>query len=855
MRRGIALVLPVVVAVVQSLLWDAIQPFAWFLFYPVIFVSTWLDGMLGGIAATGISAVLVWWAFLPPEHTFAKEEARYFLALAVFLLIGVLISLLDARLRRGNMLTRLALDEVRETAAKLRTMRDQIYGLFALASDAILIADLEGRLTDANESASRMLGYSRAELITLSLFDLIDKSDMERLQQTKETLRGGAAHLAEWKLRRKDGAYVPVEVSSKILPDGRWQAFARDISERKLLQAHLQQTHRANRALSKCNQALIRAVEEAPLLQKICDIVVQDAGYRLAWVGHAEHDEAKSVRVAAQAGWEANYLEKLAITWADDERGRGPTGECIRNRRIVIANDIATDPKMAVWRDAAITNGYSSSIAIPLLIDSETYGALCIYAPEPDAFQSDEITLLLELASDLAFGISSLRTRAERIKVGEELRMLNIELEQRVLARTREVQESREREFEIGSKIQQTLLLDQPPAHLPGLRIVGLTLPTQRIDGDFYIFMEPRRGSLDVIVGDVMGKGIPAALLGAATKAHLLKAVGHLTALAMKKLPEPEEIVMLAHAEIARQLIDLESFVTLCYARIDTARRLVKLVDCGHTGTIQLHSHSGRIDLLHGDNLPLGVIEGEKYKQISAPIELGDVLLFFSDGITEARNSFGELFGMDRLTSCIRTNGGLQPVDMVETIRKEVVEFCGTDRLADDLTVVAVRIEEVGPPIARATLCTKSELGQLRCVREFVRSFCDRLPVALLDEDAKKALELAVNEAASNIMKHAYRGHTDEKIELEAEAFAGRIVIRLYDQGHPFKAASPTLPPIDLSRESGFGLYILTQSVDDVHYYRDEHGRNCIALTKFHTNPSPDESVNQWKLPSRTDKE
>jgi len=858
-RKGVRAILsivpPFIAALLQHVLWPVIQPFAWFLFYPAVFVSSWIGGKRGGIAATAISTLLVWWAFVPPEHTLAKDDPRYVLSAVVFLFMGILFSLLHQRLRTATHQSEEALAETRLAVGKLQDAHDQICRLVEQASDGILIAGLDGHYIDVNQTACVMLGYSREEILGKSIFDFVPDTDVDRLRQDKERLQTGGILIAEWSLRRKDGTYLPVEVSAKILADGRWQAFARDITERKLFQARLQQINRANRALSKCNQALVRAVEEGALLQQVCDVVVQEAGYRLCWVGHAEHDDAKSVRVVAQAGWETDYLNALNITWADNERGQGPTGACIRTRQKVIAQDIAHDPGMAPWRTEALKRGYASSIAIPLLMGPEVFGALSIYAPETDAFRTEEIELLSELANDLAFGISSLRTRTDRTKAEEELRVLNAQLEQRVLARTTELQQSREREFEIGSKIQETLLLDRPPAHLACLRIAGLTLPTQRIDGDFYIFMEPREGSLDVIVGDVMGKGIPAALLGAATKAHLIKAAGHLTALSTTgKIPEPKEIVMLAHADIGRQLIDLESFVTLCYARIDTGRRVVEIVDCGHTGTIQLHHSSGQIDLLHGDNLPLGVREHEIYEQISAPLDAGDLLLFFSDGITEARNSAGELFGAERLKQCIREHGQLEPSALVEVIRKAVVVFCESDRLADDLTVVAVRVEEVGPPLGQAAVVIKSDLGQLYRVREFVRSFCNNLPVALLDQDSITALELAVNEAASNIMKHAYQGCSDQQIDIEAEAFSGRVLIRLYDQGRSFEPPSASLPAINVSRESGFGLYILSQSVDEVGYYRDERGRNCVALAKFSKTVSKNESETQWKLPPRTDK-
>jgi sigma-B regulation protein RsbU (phosphoserine phosphatase) len=363
--------------------------------------------------------------------------------------------------------------------------------------------------------------------------------------------------------------------------------------------------------------------------------------------------------------------------------------------------------------------------------------------------------------------------------------------------------------------------------------VAALTIPSQRIDGDFYIFLRHSNESLDVIVGDVMGKGVPAALLGAATKTHFLRALSDLMVLSKdSKLPEPKEIVMLAHAKLVRHLIALDSFVTLCYARLDTSRCTLDLVDCGHTAMIHLHGKTGRFEMLRGDNLPLGIREGEIYDQISVPFEPGDLFLSYSDGVTEARSPTGELFGPQRLQECVVNNGQLEPAAMVEAVRQAVATFTGSGRLTDDLTSVAIRVQERQLPIARQELEIGSDLKQLRQAREFVRAFCRNLPGPPPDEDSVAALELAVNEAASNVMKHAYHGREDQWIHLEAEAFPGRLAIRLHHFGDAFDPSTAPPPPLDGSRDSGFGAYIIARSVDEVRYYRDERGRNCIALVK-----------------------
>lgn len=168
----------------------------------------------------------------------------------------------------------------------------------------------------------------------------------------------------------------------------------------------------------------------------------------MAWVGFAEEDENKTVQPVAQAGFENGYLQTVNITWADTERGRGPTGTAIRTGKPSICKNMLTDPQYAPWRVEASKRGYASSIAIPLIGEDRTIGALNIYAVEPDAFDTEEVKLLMELAEDIAYGITVLRTREERRlaqealqKAHDELYTLNRELEQKVQERTAELED------------------------------------------------------------------------------------------------------------------------------------------------------------------------------------------------------------------------------------------------------------------------------------------------------------------------------------------------------------------------------------------------------------------------------
>jgi PAS domain S-box-containing protein len=200
------------------------------------------------------------------------------------------------------------------------------------------------------------------------------------------------------------------------------ESLEREIAERKRAEDTLRRLNRELRAISNCNQVLVRAEDEQLLLNDVCRIVCDEAGYRMAWVGYAENDEAKTVRAVAWAGVEDGYLAKANITWADTERGRGPAGTAIRTGETACAQDFDNSPQFAPWRESALQRGYQSAIALPLKDEGgRVFGIFLIYAAEINAFTPDEIRLLEELASDLAFGITILRTRADRKKAEEAL--------------------------------------------------------------------------------------------------------------------------------------------------------------------------------------------------------------------------------------------------------------------------------------------------------------------------------------------------------------------------------------------------------------------------------------------------
>ena len=191
---------------------------------------------------------------------------------------------------------------------------------------------------------------------------------------------------------------------------------ARDITERRRAEQAAERTARALRLMTDCAGALFQAESEDWLLQEICRLSVEVGGYRMAWVGFAEHDPEKTVRPVARWGDTDGYLDTAHISWSDlVDNGLGPTGRAIRTAATQSVADFWTDFTMGPWRDAAKQHGFRSGIALPLVARRSVLGTLSMYASEPDAFSPDEVALLEELAANLAFGLETIRDRARRV--------------------------------------------------------------------------------------------------------------------------------------------------------------------------------------------------------------------------------------------------------------------------------------------------------------------------------------------------------------------------------------------------------------------------------------------------------
>ena len=271
---------------------------------------------------------------------------------------------------------------------------------------------------NANAAYTQYFGKTPEELRGVHLRDFMGTELFEKMHPYVSAVLLGETQSFETEIKTPSGGFRQMAVTYQPdIADGFCKGFfvvATDISERKRADTVMARINRAHRMRGSSNHALLNIQDEATLLNEVCQIMVNEGGYRMAWVGYAEHDEAKTVQRVAHAGFEDRYLETVNITWEDNERGRGPVGTAIRTGDLSVVQNMVGDQSFAPWHEAAIRRGYQGIVVLPLKSEGRTFGSLAIYSGEADAFDGAEVEVLQELAVDLAMGISLLRLQVKR---------------------------------------------------------------------------------------------------------------------------------------------------------------------------------------------------------------------------------------------------------------------------------------------------------------------------------------------------------------------------------------------------------------------------------------------------------
>jgi len=296
---------------------------------------------------------------------------------------------------------------------------DKHCSIFKNSINAIFLTESDGRILAANPEACRIFERTEPEFCLRGIKDIFDTTD-PRVGPAFEELRHIGRFKGELTFVRKDCTIFSGLIVSNIFPDNdgnkKISILIYDITDRKQAEEALRQSNRELHAMSNCNQVLLRAIDEQTLLNEICRIICEEAGYSMAWVGYAEKDEVKTICPVARAGGESGYIANLNLSReCGIESGQDIAERVIRSGKISYVQDFTCNPQEALWQKSFLRHEYRSGITLPLKEENtNAFGILQIYSKEPNVFTPNEIRLLEKLSSDLAFGITALRNREKR---------------------------------------------------------------------------------------------------------------------------------------------------------------------------------------------------------------------------------------------------------------------------------------------------------------------------------------------------------------------------------------------------------------------------------------------------------
>jgi PAS domain S-box-containing protein len=413
-------------------------------------------------------------------------------------------------------------------------------------------------------------------------------------------------------------------------------------------------------------------------------------------------------------------------------------------------------------------------------------------------------------------------------RIEDEVRQLNKELEKRVTERTeqlksamakqQEVARQRERieqELRVARLIQQTFLPTSAP-ELGGYQIAAYYRPAREVGGDFYDFLELEDGRLGLVVGDASGKGIPAALVMANTRS-VLRTIAQGGDIA------PGQVLEEAN-EILYPDIPPNMFITCIYGVLDPSRDTFTYANAGHD--LPYLQRNGDAEELRARGMPLGLMPGMSYEEKEVVVDAGASVLFYSDGLVEAHDPEGEMFGFPRLRALVAEHDD-EEHSLVDFLLEELYSFVGEGwEHEDDITLVTLgKIGETmttprsGARRTLAELSIPSEPGNERQAAQEVGRAVSGLG---LPERTLERLKTAVAEATMNAMEHGNRYNAEVPVKIEVWLLEKRLLVRIIDRGgSPPPNPNAQRPDLEAKLEGkqpprGWGLFLIKNMVDDM---------------------------------------
>ena len=421
--------------------------------------------------------------------------------------------------------------------------------------------------------------------------------------------------------------------------------------------AELRQRTREMQTLIEIGHEITSILDLDRLLNHIAPLLDRVINYDFLLVGLIDPLREEFVW-HVELGYGAEQQERETRTPVN----RGIVGRAVRERRTQIVNDVRKDPDYYVtenWRG----QGQRAEIAVPLIFEGDVIGVIALESGTRNAFQEDHSYLLESVANNLSIAIANARLYQERL--------------------------DRERQFEheilMARDVQRSMIPEAAP-HLRGFEFAARLEPALNLSGDFYDYLSLSEKCLGVMIGDVAGKGIRAAM-GMAAARSIMRSVGR-----RGQGQGPSRVLRDANLRIHRDL-GSQLLLTLVYALVDAEARTIQYCNAGHNPPF-LISANGRWRALKTGGLLMGVFDKQQYKSETLHLERGDLILFYTDGLPEAHTPLPERqeIGEQRVIDFLLRHRHLRAQPLLDALTAWIQEFTRGAHQHDDLTLLVMRV-------------------------------------------------------------------------------------------------------------------------------------------------------------------
>jgi len=393
-------------------------------------------------------------------------------------------------------------------------------------------------------------------------------------------------------------------------------------------------------------------------LDKLAEAAVKITGVKACSIRLLD-TEAGDLKMRSTYGLSETYRNKGVVSRND------PVIKAAFAGQAVVLDDMRVDERVK-YKEATIKEGLVSQLTVAMEFRDTGIGVLRLYSPRPKRFGQDDIQLARAVASQCAVAITNAKLYAEVIegaRVAEQMRLAGL--------------------------VQRRMIPERAPL-VPGLDVAAIYIPCFDVGGDFYDFLKAGDNRIVVAIADVMGKGMPAALMMSCFRGAMRAyAEGHGGSKSIGELIEK------LNKALCREC-DQGQFITLFYAIIDAKDMTMTYCSCGHEPTVLIRD--GETADLEKGGLVLGVDAGAEYEIETVELKDGDCLLFYTDGLIDAVNFDDEFWGRERLLATAKRFTAGSARRMVENILRYRRRFVGLARQIDDTSIVVVKVDRTAEP-------------------------------------------------------------------------------------------------------------------------------------------------------------